>query len=437
MITDATIKSALNAAPTSGKTTIELKDEGPRGEGRLALIIRVAPGRITAEWYAVWYVGGKRAMAKMGAYPTVSLKDARRSFGADYAPAIARGEQPEAPKARKVRLGVTVKDLFETYVAHLRAANKGCADQVEYLLLTAGPKKKAGAGAVKPAVKSLGPTRRAADVTPQDIIPHLKGIYDRGSPSTAALSRAYICAAFAHAIDSQNSYTRNAGTVDWGIKANPVTAIPADVNARRAGERHLNQSELHDLWHWLVEQDARSVAAPAARLILACGQRVVEIMRVTDKVWSEDEKMFDWGKTKNGRPHNLPVPDQGVAIMGLLRHNKHGLYFPHRDDPTKPMEETVSQLIGRYLDDHPDVPHFSPRDFRRTWKTLAGAAGISKELRDRIQNHARSDVSSRHYDRYEMLPERRAAMEVWNAYLTRIIAGEFKNNTVKITAEAA
>jgi hypothetical protein len=30
---------------------------------------------------------------------------------------------------------------------------------------------------------------------------------------------------------------------------------------------------------------------------------------------------------------------------------------------------------------------------RRTWKTLAGKAGVPKEIRDRIQNHALQDVS--------------------------------------------
>jgi hypothetical protein len=43
---------------------------------------------------------------------------------------------------------------------------------------------------------------------------------------------------------------------------------------------------------------------------------------------------------------------------------------------------------------------------RRTWKTLAGNAGISKEMRDRLQNHSKGDVSSRHYDRYDYLVER-------------------------------
>jgi hypothetical protein len=146
-------------APTSGKKTIELKDDGPRGEGRLALIIRFAGSRITSEWYAVWWADGKRGTAKMGAYPAMSLAEARKSFAADYASSIARGERPEGFHARKSRLGVTVHDLFQTYVDHLRKANKASANRVERILLTGG--KKGG----KPAAKALGPAKRAADVT--------------------------------------------------------------------------------------------------------------------------------------------------------------------------------------------------------------------------------------------------------------------------------
>jgi hypothetical protein len=37
----------------------------------------------------------------------------------------------------------------------------------------------------------------------------------------------------------------------------------------------------------------------------------------------------------------------------------------------------------------------------------------------------KSDVSTRHYDRYDYLTERRAAMKEWNAFMRQILAGEF------------
>ena len=51
-------------------------------------------------------------------------------------------------------------------------------------------------------------------------------------------------------------------------------------------------------------------------------------------------------------------------------------------------------------------------------------AGIDKSIMDKIQNHSDTDTSSIHYDRYDYLKEKRAAIEVWNDYLKTIIEGE-------------
>jgi hypothetical protein len=67
------------------------------------------------------------------------------------------------------------------------------------------------------------------------------------------------------------------------------------------------------------------------------------------------------------------------------------------------------------------MDRFSPRDLRRTFKTLAGKAGISKEIRDRLQNHSLQDVSSLHYDKYDYLREKRESMDIWNDYLMGIL----------------
>jgi hypothetical protein len=71
------------------------------------------------------------------------------------------------------------------------------------------------------------------------------------------------------------------------------------------------------------------------------------------------------------------------------------------------------------------------RDLRRTWKTLAGKAGISKEIRDRIQNHALQDVSSKSYDRWNYMPEKRAAMKEWDQFVRALLSKRLKPATVK------
>jgi hypothetical protein len=67
------------------------------------------------------------------------------------------------------------------------------------------------------------------------------------------------------------------------------------------------------------------------------------------------------------------------------------------------------------------IPVVTNRDLRRTWKTLAGQAGLSKEIRDRLQNHTLQDVSSKSYDRWNYMPEKRAAMKKWNAFVVAML----------------
>ena len=63
-----------------------------------------------------------------------------------------------------------------------------------------------------------------------------------------------------------------------------------------------------------------------------------------------------------------------------------------------------------------DRKYLTPRELRRTWKTLAGKAGLTKVERDLLQNHAAHDVNSRHYDRYDYLHEKRAAVAKWSEW---------------------
>lgn len=410
MITEAGIKAAIRDASTSAKARLELKDSGARGEGRLAMVVTARDTRVASEWYAVWYAGEQRKMVKIGSYPTMGLGMARKMFREDYAPKISQGMNPTGPRAKRERAGVTVKDLFEAYIANLRASERPSAGYAERVLLKSG-----GGG----AAGSLGGSRRAADITSRDIIPLLSEIHARGAVTSAALTRAYLSAAFAFGLKTANAYTGERGA-SWNLTSNPVTAIPVDPNAFRAGDRFLSPGEFRDFWNWLASRAAPE--ASALRLCMATGQRIIEIRKLTVGMYDQVEMMLDWGKTKNGRPHNIPLPPQAVAILGAVTPSQYGFYFPPPRNPARAMSgDRIGNLVLAYLDAHPDHEHFTARDIRRTWKTLAGAAGLPKEIRDRLQNHAKSDVSARHYDRWDALPERRAAMAVWGDYLAGIL----------------
>lgn len=427
MITEAGIKAAMKRMQRDGKASLELRDDGPRGGGRLVVLLRRRDQKFTTEWYAQWWRDEKRKTLKFGVFPEMTVAEARATFQADYAPLILKGKDPTGPKARRERKGVTVKDLFEGYIGHLEAQGKPSAEIVRHILLSGGG-----------AAKALGEGRRAADVTAEDLREHLASIHGRGSVVMAKEARGYLHAAFAWAMKSANDYTSAAGCLDWGIAFNPVAAIPTDKSeeANRARDRHLSPAELRTVWNWLQLRREDFRTAPVLMLTAATGQRVSEILKVSEPSYDRAEKMVDWSKTKNGMPHSIPLPSQAVDILDTcLQATKAGaLLFPHMRRPGEHATyDSVEKVVNAFLDAHPGFKRFTPRDLRRTWKTLAGAAGLSKEVRDRIQNHARVDISSRHYDRYDYLPEKRVAMETWSAYLTRILSGELDNPITRVS----
>lgn len=418
MITDSRIKAAIKRVRTS-KSRIELRDNGDRGGGRLTLVVRSFRARITCEWYALYYRDGKRRFTKLGVYPMLSLVEARKHFRNEYAPTILAGAQPENRFARsqhKKAPDVAVRALFTAYVEHLKASGKGAWYQVERILL----KRDNNVAAF------LGPDRFARSIEPKTIVSYLAAVHSRGTIGMAHNARAYISAAFAFGMKSEHSYTRQEGGGRWGIRANPVAAIPTDKQALRVGERFLTPTEFRLFWEWLVANRARSASAPAVQLIMATGQRVQEILQLTESHYEHAERLLSWKKTKNGLPHSLPLPDIAAELLDSLVTNEFGFFFPHRVDPARHAIYTSPNKLCELYATETATERFTPRDLRRTWKTLAGRAGISKEMRDRLQNHMKkSDVSTRHYDRYDYLTERRAAMKEWNAFMQQILAREF------------
>jgi len=423
MITEAGIKAAIRNIAASGNGSIELTDGGGRGEGRLSLTVRLIGGRVTSEWYAKWWRNGKRKLAKLGTYPALSLADVRKTFREDYAPAISAGRDPTGPKVRRERRGITLRDMFDAYLDGIKT-KPAWVDARRALI---GFDGKGG------AAKGIGADLRAADVTTEEIRDYLAEIYARGAVVQADHVRSYIHAAFGAAMKSANSYKDTTAKVKWGITFNPCTAIPSDPEAKRTRDRHLTPAEFRDFWNWLSEPAQSGQTAYALKLQMVIGQRVREILRLTGASFDRAEKMLDWSTTKNGMPHAIPVPPQAETILLDMQVNLHDLYFPHERRPDEPStSQAVYAMVQRYLKARPSVRRFTPRDLRRTWKTLAGAAGVSKEIRDRIQNHARNDVSSKHYDRYDYLKEKRAGMEMWSAYLSRILAGELDNPVTRL-----
>ncbi len=159
----------------------------------------------------------------------------------------------------------------------------------------------------------------------------------------------------------------------------------------------------------------------AVRILMLTGQRVEEIARLHIDQWDAKERIIDWSTTKNGKPHAIPVPEVAAELIESIKPNAYGWFFPSATGPTKPVSHgTLYSFMWRQRE-REVIPVVTNRDLRRTWKTLAGKAGLSKEIRDRLQNHTLQDVSSKSYDRWNYMPEKRAAMKKWNVFLRALL----------------
>src|ERR1700719_2662257 len=89
-LTDGAIRQAIRRVAKSRQQRMLADGEG-RGTGRLVLILKPMPARVTAEWMAQQWRDGHRVKSKIGSYPAMPLAQAREIFRRDYSNVILTG----------------------------------------------------------------------------------------------------------------------------------------------------------------------------------------------------------------------------------------------------------------------------------------------------------------------------------------------------------
>jgi integrase len=440
----------------SGLTVLEIenlpaKDTPYRvfDKGRTpGLCIQVSTGG-KKTFYLTYRIEGKARFFRLGSFPGTGLSEARTLAGnarklveKKKDPQVEQRRELAAEKAREARRQKqgTVEDLFKYYVLNLESRGKRSVNQVRRVLNAD----------IKPVIGDLN----ASEIQPDDIRAVLAPIKRRGALVLANRVRAYLSAAFNYGIEwkDQNEFTSG---VNFDIVMNPVSSVKKPLRQEAAGQRTLSEDEVKALWvvaggkpkrakkKGTAEDERVYMPQPTGRvlrLILATGgQRVEEVLRAT---WDEfDMKASLWElppeRTKKDRAHVVPLSQLAIDELKALRKaTKSPTYlFPAGRGADGPIRtDSLGYCIRRFCADS-KFEKFTARDLRRTVKTLMGKAGLSKSIRDRLQNHKLSDTSSKHYDRYDYLAEKREAIAVWESMLTAMIEGK-KPKVVKLSKTA-
>lgn len=414
-----------------------------RGVGRL--VVKVYPSE-RKRFYFRYYRDSKREFIPIGDYPSMSLLEAnnKASF---YTQQLTQGidpidfieetnakklkEEEEAKQLAKVEaMKGSVRQLFEGYTQDMKKQGKRTADAVMEAL-------------ERDVIPILGENTKASDVTANDIKLVISKLIQRGSEVQSNRIRSYIMAGFNYAIRHDNDPAYMNREALFGITYNPVLAIPRQ-NVEKVGERDLSTEEIAILWQDLSKDGFMRETELCIKLCFTTGgQRPNEVLladwseiRLKDGIWD-----IPASKTKNKRPHVVPLTPLSIQLLKELKKlTGHSPYlFPSRYEGRGRIQpNSISKAVRRYCrkEEINGVQNifynnaFVPRDIRRTVKTRMGEIGLNKEIRDRIANHALTDVASKHYDRYDYLKEKREALDFWCEWLEKNT-----NNTATLSAK--
>lgn len=385
----------IRALKPEGRDYVVSDKGGARGDGKL--ILRVRPTG-TKEFYYQHHEGGKRKRRKLGNWPDLSLAEAR--------------EKAKRPPEVKADSGAaTFDDLLESYIQKLRDEGATTAREVE----------RCFAHDVRepfPGIVALP----ACQIEPTHITKILRRMIERGVTTTTNRVRSRLHAAFNHGLMQEHN-PRVYVAQRFFLTSNPVAAVPIQGDWERAGERTLSADEVVTLWRLMpYKQDI--VTAEFVRFLFATGgQRPRHVLKAPWTEYAADSFTIMDIKGKKGerRHHVVPLETTALSILDTVRPITGEGAYPFQGRRGGPLgEDAVTHSLTTLADEN-GIKRFTMRDIRRTCKTLMGEAGISKETRDRLQSHSLSDVSSKHYDRYDYLREKREAMQQWDRWLRKTL----------------
>jgi integrase len=384
VLTELTIRKL---SPRDGKR-VEVWDEKTPGFG-----VRVSPSG-TKTFVLMYYVGQRKRRLTLGRYPIISLAGARR-MALDALNRVANGSDPQAERRNartSLHFNEVVEDFVNTHAAqHYRPSH---AHETARLL--------------RARFVAAWAQRDIKDISKGDVIKLLDNVTGAGTPSAAI-----------HALATIRKFFN--WCVERGIvEANPCANLsrPALVGSR---DRVLDNDEVAAVWAAVNTLDAPF--SHIVRLLLLTAQRRGEVAGMH---WSEisfEERMWSIpaSRTKSNRAQLLPLSPLALSVIASIPRVDDDIVFPARGNASA--HPSGFSKVKRRLDELSGVTDWTLHDLRRTVATHMAGMGVAPHVIERILNHTTGILGgvAGIYNRFQYLPEMRAALELWGQHIERLI----------------
>ncbi len=370
------------------------KDYTLRDGGGLYLLVTPAGGKL---WRLDYRFVGKRLTLSMGAYPTLTLAEAREKREEAKKQILSNVDPNTVKKA--ARIATTAKNTFEAVALewHLKFGGTWTKDHSDRKLTRL----------TKYVFTQIG-SMDVNDITAQELLAALNKI---SSPDIMHRVR-YDCVQVMR-------YAIATGRASRNIADDLRGSLPPVKGGHHAAIT--DPKELGSVYAAINDYSGSLLTRCALKLqvllfVRPTELRAMEWAELDGNVWS-----IPAGRMKMKQPHIVPLCTQAMACLNELRHvtGKGRFVFPSQLTPGRPMSEnTVNTALRRMGYSKEEV---TGHGFRATARTILDE--VLKVRVDIIEHqlaHQVRDTNGRAYNRTSFIPERTVMMQQWADYLDDI-----------------
>ncbi|MFM9424788.1 integrase [Variovorax sp. GrIS 2.14] len=248
-------------------------------------------------------------------------------------------------------------------------------------------------------------------VTGEQIGDMMRRVADAGKGRTANKLRSYVRAAYQTARASRSKSSIPVHFKDYQITYNPAVDTEPDESQNRANKQPLLEQDMRAYWRQI--ENMMGLKGAVLRLhLLTGGQRIEQLVKLKTINAAADQILLFDGKGRPGRSmrENL-VPLVSAASKALGECKPNGVYAISTDEGQTHLAATTLSQWAKAAAADAGIKDFQAKRLRSGVETLLAKAGISQEIRGRLQSHGISGVQARHYDGHDYIDEQRVALE--------------------------
>jgi integrase len=383
-----TLKSVGDARLPAGTTDMVFWDDDIAGFG-----LRIRQGG-TRTWIYRYRIGKQQYSMTLGSATSVPLATARRN-AADCEAKIRLGGNPAQDKetARIEANNFTVGFIDEYLTARQSEWRPNSLREVKrHLLVYAKPLHK----------------QPISSVSQRSIASLLTDVAKSSGEVSSNRLRTSLAAFFTWII------RQGVRLPDGNV------ASFTEPRKEKTRERVLNDDEIKIIWRSCNHDDYGAII----KLLLLTGSRASEIGSLR---WDEiqgSQILLPGSRTKNGRPHSIPLSGPAQAILGRLRIVDRSFVFGRTDTAGyKGWGKSKERLDERIAKAGATLPDWTVHDLRRTCATGMAGLKIQPHIIEAVLNHVSGHKAgvAGIYNRAAYDEEKREALNRWAEHVLAIV----------------